>query len=176
MEPDTTKTDDNAAVVPPADDATQKLSAAETKRDEYLAGWQRERADFQNFKKDEFRRLTEARGAITATLVEEILPVLDSFDIAFDFVPEDLANHKWIHGTDQIRLQLLDVLRREGLEPVKINVGETMFDPASHEAMEEVVSDAPEGTVLEEVQKGYVLNGRVVRPARVKVARKANNG
>lgn len=158
----------------PADDLAAKLVACEQKRDEYLAGWQRERADFQNYKKDEFKRLTESREAITAAIIEDILPVLDSFDMAFDFVPEEPAAHKWARGVEQVRLQLLDILKRMGVEAVKVEEGKMMFDPALHEAVEEIASDEPEGTILEELQKGYALNGKTLRPARVKVSKLVN--
>ena len=149
-------------------DITKKLEECEKKRDEYLSGWQRERADFQNYKKEEIKRGAEMRTYLQEGIIRDVLTVLDSFDIAFDFVPDDLKGHKWIHGTEQIRAQLFEVLRREGVEVIKTD-GE-MFNPEKHEAVEEVASDKPEGTIIEEVQKGYILNGKVIRPARVKVA------
>lgn len=151
------------------DELQKKLAECEVKRDEYLAGWQRERADFQNYKKDETKRAGEMRDFMTAGLVADILPVLDSFDIALYFVPDDLRGHKWIHGTEQMHIQLLDILKREGVETIK-SEGE-MFNPTFHEAVGEVESDKPEGTIVEEIQRGYTLNGRTIRPARVKVAK-----
>ena len=119
----------------------EELKKLQVKSDEYLAGWQRERADFQNYKKEEGRRGAEMRTYLTEGMVRELLTVLDSFDIAFDFIPDDLKGHKWIHGTEQIRAQLFEVLRREGVEVVKTD-GET-FNPAFHESVEEVVSQKP---------------------------------
>ncbi len=138
------------------------------KADEYLAGWQRERADFQNYKKEETKRAGELRGMLIEDIVHELLPVLDSFDIALYFVPDDLRGHKWIHGTERMHIQFLDILKRQGVET--INTEGEMFNPAFHESVEEVASDKPEGTIIEEVQRGYMLNGRTIRPARVKVA------
>ena len=148
----------------------EKLKKLQAKCDEYLAGWQRERADFQNYKKEEVKRASEMRTYLAEGMIRELLTVLDSFDIAFDFVPDDLKGHKWIHGTEQIRAQLFDVLRREGVEVIKTD-GE-MFNPEKHESVEEVASDKLEGRIVEEVQKGYVLNGKVIRPARAEVAKK----
>lgn len=163
---------DAASPTPPSD-LEQRLAECQKLSQEYLAGWQRERADFQNYKKDEARRAAELREFAGARLITEILSVLDSFDIALDFVPDDLKGHRWIHGTEQIHFQLLDILKREGIEIIPTE--DETFNPALHEAVEEVKSDKPEGTIVEEVQRGYVLNGRAIRPARVKVARKDTN-
>ena len=170
----------------PVDDPCKEIRA---KADEYLSGWQRERADFQNYKKEEMKRAGELRGMITENIVHDLLPVLDSFDIALEFMPSVVeagkmpqtesepvstitvekieAFKKLKHGFEQIRFQLLDILKREGVEVIKAE-GE-MFNPAFHESVEEIASDKPEGTIIEEMQKGYILNGRTVRPARVKV-------
>lgn len=150
-------------------DLAGKLTECEQKRDEYLAGWQRERADFQNYKKEEMKRAGELRGMLTESIMHEILPALDSFDIAFDFLPDDPATQKWAKGMEQVRFQLLDILKREGVETIKAE-GE-MFNPMFHESVEEVASDKPEGTIVKEMQKGYMLNGRTIRPARVKVSK-----
>ncbi|MDO8557636.1 MAG: nucleotide exchange factor GrpE [bacterium] len=161
---------DEQKTEPVSDDLAAKLAECEKKRDEYLAGWQRERADFQNYKKEETKRAGELRGMLTENIVHELLPVLDSFDIALYFVPDDLRGHKWIHGTERMHIQFLDTLKRQGVET--INTEGAMFNPAFHESVEEVASDKPEGTIVEEVQRGYILNGRTIRPARVKVAKK----
>jgi len=165
MEIDEQKTDEEK-IQPQMDE----LAECRKKCDEYLAGWQRERADFQNYKKEESRRGAEMRTYLTESMVRELLTVLDSFDIAFDFVPDDLKGHKWIHGTEQIRAQLFEVLRREGVEVIKTDA--EVFNLALHESVEEVASEKPEGTIVEEIQKGYMLDGKVIRPARVKVAKK----
>ena len=156
----------------PADKTLEEqLSECKTKCDEYLAGWQRERADFSNYKKDEMRRLAETRDAITENLVNDILPVLDSFDIAFDFLPQEPSVVKWAKGMEHVRVQLLDILKRMGVDAVKVEEGKTMFDPSMHDAVEEVESDKPEGTIVEVMQKGYAMDGKVIRPARVKVGK-----
>lgn len=146
-----------------------ELVECAAKRDEYLAGWQRERADFQNYKKEEVKRAGELRTYLAEGMIRELLAVLDSFDMAFDFLPNDPSTQKWAKGMEQVHFQLLDILKREGVENIKAE-GD-LFNPALHEAMEEVESDKPEGTILEEMQKGYMLNGKVIRPARVKVAK-----
>ena len=89
---------DTSEQIIPEDDLVKKLAECETKRDEYLSGWQRERADFQNYKKEEMKRAGELRGMLTESIIHELLPVLDSFDIAFDFLPEDPATQKWAKG------------------------------------------------------------------------------
>src|SRR3989344_3381747 len=97
--------EENNATIEPADaEALKKLAECEAKRDEYLAGWQRERADFQNYKKEEVKRAGELRGMLTESIMHDLLPVLDSFDIALYFVPDDLRGHKWIHGTERMHI------------------------------------------------------------------------
>ncbi|MDP3963136.1 MAG: nucleotide exchange factor GrpE, partial [bacterium] len=158
---------DEQVIQPEPEDPCKELRA---KAEEYLSGWQRERADFQNYRKDESRRIEEAHRRAIGGLLLELLPVLDSFDMAFDFMPQEEAAARWAKGMEQVRFQLLDALKREGIEPMHVEEGKTVFDPQFHEAMEEAESEKPEGTVLAVMQKGYAINGRVIRPARVRVA------
>ncbi len=149
-------------------DCAAELEAAKKKGEEYLAGWQRAQADFQNYKKDEMKRMEELRGLFTAALVHELITILDSFTLAFHNLPPELKNHEWAKGIQQIQLQLRDVLRAQGVE--EIQATGKQFDPSVHEAIETVPSGEKDGMVLEELQKGYTLHGRVIRPSRVKVA------
>ena len=101
---------------------------------------------------------------IEGDVIADVVQVLDSFDLALHHeMPPDVEK-----GIILIRAQLEDALRRRGLEV--IHAKGQMFDPAIHESVGEVASDAPEGTVIEELQKGYRLAGKVIRPARVKIA------
>ena len=69
-----------------------------------------------------------------------------------------------------IRSQLKDILKSHGLEEIAVSTGE-VFNPATQEAVAEIASDQPAGTIIEEVEKGYLLNGRTIKPARVKIAK-----
>jgi len=161
-------------------DTEKKLKECEKQKDEYLAGWQRSRADFLNYKKDEAKRVTEIFKYATEDLLLKILPVLDNFEKAArqNFLSENLSGqekekiNQVIHGYLQIKNQLKDFLKNQGIEDIKA-VGEKL-DLNFHEVVES--ASAPDGAtadksgiIIEEVQKGYKLNGKVIRPAKVKV-------
>lgn len=133
-------------------------------RKEYLEGWQRAKADLINYKKDEAKRFEEMAKFASEDLIGEAAQVLDSFDLALQHgMPKDMEN-----GVVLIRSQLEDIMRRRGLEVIRAL--HQKFDPNLHESVGEVESDGEEGLVAEELQKGYKLGGRVLRPARVKVS------
>jgi len=106
-------------------------------------------------------------------LIMEILPIYDTFSLAVKYIPEDLKDKEWTKGVVQLKIQLENLLKDKGLEEIK-SVGEK-FDPELHEAVEMVSPPAggekSEGEILEEVQKGYKLNGMVIRTAKVKIAK-----
>lgn len=145
----------------------EALSACEALKREYLDGWQRAKADLSNYKKEESRRFEEFAKFAAEGLIAEAITVLDSFDLALVHgMPKDVER-----GIVLTRSQLEDALRRRGLETIRAKSGER-FDPALHEAIGEVESEDEEGMVAEELQKGYLLNGKVIRPARVKISKK----
>jgi len=139
---------------------------AEQKRDEYLAGWQRAKADFINYKKDEAERMSRMARYATEDIMSELIVVVDNFDLAISTLEKQGEIDKGIH---MIRSQLLDMLKKRGLERITIQPG-SVFDPATSEAISEIASDLGEGLVVEEVSAGYALHGKVLRPARVKVS------
>jgi molecular chaperone GrpE len=148
----------------------KKLDETEKLKNEYLAGWQRARADLINYKKEEMERIGSFIKIAQEGLILEFLPILDNFDIAEKKIPNDLKENENVKGLLQIKQQILDFLRKKGVEEIK-SVGEK-FNPAYHEVVGEVDTDQFEtGTIVEEVQKGYKINGRVLRPAKVKVAK-----
>ncbi len=144
----------------------EKLATCRKERQEFLDGWQRQKADFLNAK----RRMEEERASdgvrTTAVLVEKLVPLADSFDVA---LREEVSGDgvQWRDGVERMRTQLLGILAGLGvsvLEPA----GER-FNPRFHEAVsEQVVTDAAQHqTVLETLQRGYAVGERVVRPAKV---------
>lgn len=165
--------------------ASAKASAGEEKfeeckkqRDEYLTGWQRARADFLNYKKEEMERIAELFNYGVEEIILKLLPILDNFEIIENKLPEDLRKDENIKGLLQIKNQMLDFLKSHGVEEIK-TAGEK-FDPNFHEIIGEVSpSEAlakegitPEsGTIIEEAQKGYKINGRLLRPAKVRLAK-----
>lgn len=150
------------------EDLKKKLAEGEKKVAEYLAGWQRARADFLNYKKEEMERMEVFLKYASEEFILKILPILDNFDLAERKLPEDSKNNEDIKGLLQIKTQLSDFLKNEGVEEIK-TIGEK-FDPNLHEAIEEVeLKNKDSGIIIEEVQKGYKINGRLLRPAKVKV-------
>jgi len=163
----------------------KKLEECQQLKEEYLAGWQRERADFLNYKKEEIERFGEIIKYADVGLVLKILPILDNFEISEKKLSENLkvdelrssspfadarVNDENIKGLLQIKTQIKDFLKKQGVEEIK-SVGER-FNPNFHEVVEEVeVKDKEPGTIIEEIQKGYKIHGKVLRPARVKVAK-----
>ncbi len=144
----------------------EELKRCEAERKEYLEGWQRAKADFINFKKDEGKRFEDMARFVIASIVEEFLPVLDSFDLAFQHgVSKEVEK-----GIMLIRSQFEDVLRKRGIEEIHVNAGD-VFDPAKHESVGEMKSEHPPGAIADVVQKGYMFRERVMRPARVRLAK-----
>jgi molecular chaperone GrpE len=148
----------------------KKLEEVEKLKNEYLAGWQRARADFLNYKKEELERLGEMVKYAGENLILKILPILDNFEIAEKKLPENLKNDENVKGILQIKNQILNFLKEQGVEEIK-SIGER-FDPNFHEVVEEVeAKDKEPGTIVEEIQKGYKINDRLLRPAKVKVSK-----
>ncbi len=145
----------------------EALAATQKERDEYLNGWQRARADFANYKKDEVERLAKSVQYATEDIVSELVRVLDSFDLGLAALEKDGKAEK---GMYMIRAQLEDSLKRRGLERIPIKQGDP-FEPAIAESVGEVVAELPPGSIAEEIEPGYRLLGKVVRPARVRLAK-----
>jgi len=143
------------------------LAACEKLRDEYLDGWKRAKADFENYRKEERARAEAVVKFANEVLIMDCLHVLDSFDLGLATVSDGDHARK---GMELIRGQLEEVLRRYGVERIKVKPGDA-FDPVRHEGVGEVVSGVPPATVAEEVSAGYLLHGKLVRPARVKLSK-----
>jgi molecular chaperone GrpE len=136
--------------------------------DNNLSNWQRAAADFSNYK----RRVEEERAATSqfanAILLARLLSVLDDFDRALDTVPPD-THDAWVEGIRLVQRKLHGLLESEGVTPIEV-VGKP-FDPKLHEAVvHEDTTAYPDNTVIDEVQRGYLLHDRVLRPALVRVA------
>ncbi|MDO8436416.1 MAG: nucleotide exchange factor GrpE [bacterium] len=152
------------------DELKKALEEYQKQKDEYLAGWQRARADFLNYKKEEMERIEELLKYAGEVMLLKILPILDNFYLAMKNLPENLAKDENVKGVLQIQNQILDFLKSQGVKEIK-STGEK-FDPNFHEVVETAESQAQEsGAIIEEIQKGYTINGRLLRPAKVKVIR-----
>lgn len=148
----------------------KQLEESQKLRDEYLDSWKRERAAFLNYKKEEAERVGEFVKFANQELISKILPILDNIYIAEKKLPKDLKNNQWVEGILKIKSQILDFLKNQGIEEIKC-LGEK-FDPNFQEAIEEVKkSDSESGIIIEEIKKGYLLHDKVIRPAKVKIAK-----
>jgi molecular chaperone GrpE len=143
---------------------TDELQATRRERDEYLDALRRLKAEFENARKRQERERVRILETASENLVLGLLPVLDNLDRALE-VEGDIRE-----GVRVTRDQLADVLGREGLLPVASD-GQH-FDPNVHEAvMGQTSDDHEEGTILQTFERGYLLNGKPIRPAKVVVAR-----
>jgi molecular chaperone GrpE len=141
------------------------LAKAERERDEYLELSQRTRAEFENYRKRAAREAAQAGERAKANLIREMLPVLDNLERAIASAGE--GEQHLADGVKMVHVQLVAALEREGIQSFD-PVGET-FDPEWHEALS-TREDGESGRVLDVVEKGYKLNGTVLRPARVVVS------
>ena len=151
------------------DDLKKKLEECGKKKEEYLAGWQRAKADFLNYKKEERERTEETLKYAGEILSLNLLPILDNFDFASKNLPKNLMEDENVKGILQIRKQILDFLKTQGVEEIEAKPG-GKFDPSFQEAVE-TAEGKEAGTILEEIKKGYTINGKVLRPAKVKVSK-----
>ncbi|MGD0576757.1 MAG: nucleotide exchange factor GrpE [Candidatus Staskawiczbacteria bacterium] len=145
------------------------LEEAKAKCEEYLNGWKRERADFLNYKKSEAKRIGELLESSDEMMLLKILPIFDNILLAFTHVPIELKDSRWVAGFIQIKDQFADFLEKQGVDAIK---SEGKFDPNIMDAVEEVKVEGKEpGIVIGEVQRGYVIHGRLLRPAKVKISK-----
>ena len=147
-------------------EALKKALAEEKARAETnLDGWQRAQADFTNYKRRSEQEREEIGRFANATLMLNLLPVLDDLERAFASIPSRLANHDWVDGVKLIERKLRAALETQGLSEIKA-LGEP-FDPNLHEAV--MQGKGKENIVVDEIQKGYKLHDRAIRPSRVVV-------
>jgi molecular chaperone GrpE len=166
---DTTGTAEETAASTTAPEMSE-LDKVRAERDEYLSGWQRAKADFANAKKRADESLVEYRKLATEGLVEELIPVLQSFEMAFANKESwEKADKNWRAGVEYIHGQLKSVLEQNGLKEVN-PLGEE-FNPNRDEAIEFVPVDdvAQSNKIVGVVSKGYSLNGKDIRAPKVKV-------
>ncbi len=143
----------------------EELEAEKLKAAEYLANWQRAQADFINYKRRTEEERAEFNSFANANLVLAILPVLDDLERALEAMPSRIAKSEWGEGIKLVERKFQTILQGMGVIPM-ISVGET-FDPNIHEALRQ--DRGPEGIILEEFQKGYMMGAKVLRPAKVVV-------
>ncbi len=143
----------------------QALAEEQAKAEANLAGWQRTQADFMNFKRRSEQDRVEYTRFANASLMLEVLPVLDDLERALEHVPAKLARIAWVDGVNLIYRKLKATLEARGLTQIEA-LGKP-FDPNLHEAVRQ--DNGKEGIIIEEILKGYQLHDKVIRPTMVVV-------
>jgi molecular chaperone GrpE len=148
----------------------KEVEESKRQSQEYLDSWQRERADFLNFKKRTDKDREQAHSNAICDVIQKYLVVLDDLERALKSRPQELEGSTWVEGIEHIYRKLLSLLELEGVK--LMNPENEMFDPTIHEAVvQEENPDHVSGQIIEVISPGYLIGDRVIRPARVKVAR-----
>jgi len=138
----------------------EELKKCQKEKIQYLTGWQRAQADLINYRRRQEEKENQLKLILQEQLITDLLPVLDTLDLA----------SRQNQEIKPIQDQILQILASYGLKPMQ-SLGQK-FDPHLHEAVDRVKSNKEEGTILEEIQRGYFLGEKVLRPAKVRVAGK----
>jgi molecular chaperone GrpE len=153
-------------------DLAALLAEAETKRDEYLELARRAQADFENYRKRMAAEVQAAAVRGKATVAKDVVPVLDDLERPLEAAgldPEGDSDDGLAHGVILVFRGLRETLKRNGIE--QVDPKGAKFDPTEHEALSTMpVEGVESGTVVEVMQKGYLMDGQLIRPARVVVS------
>ncbi|MCK9379278.1 MAG: nucleotide exchange factor GrpE [Candidatus Moranbacteria bacterium] len=155
-------------------DNEERVEIETSKEDEYLDGWKRCQADFENYKKRQEESRKDLLRYSTESVVMQVIPVLDNFQSAMVHIPDDQSKSAWVIGIMHIQKQLETVLKENGVDEIEVKVGDN-FDTKFHEAVHtKECTTCEEGKKFENkiseiVLKGYRIGERVIRPARVVV-------
>ncbi len=151
------------------DDYEENLAAVVKQSQEFFEGWQRERADFVNYKKRIEREQASLKNFITSEIIKKYIVVIDDMELALKNQPQNQDCANWVNGVNLIYQKLVSILETEGVERIT-TTGE--FDPNIHEALTQVDSTEHEsGHIVEVMRNGYRIGDRILRPALVVVAR-----
>ena len=148
----------------------EEIDHLNQKADEFSDGWQRERAEFANYRKRMGRDLDTQKVNYKIEIIKKYLAVKDDLDRALKNMPESLNDEPWIDGIQLINQKLSNLLEGEGIQAIPAE-GQA-FDPAIHEAIShEDNAEVESGFIIEVVQQGYTIGDRVIRPSLVRVAK-----
>lgn len=161
-----TESQDKQEHVEPEQEVVDTRGEAQSKEEEYLEGWKRARADLENVQKRMADNRIQERAAIKRDVAESLIVLADNFRSLADHAPD--PKDPWVAGVLHVARQFDQTLQDFGVETIA-KTGEA-FNPAIHEAVEEVKGDQSPGTVVELVQAGYKIGDIVIRPAKVKIS------
>lgn len=168
-------TTNSSAAEPQAPSAENTLAAeaikeAQEKAQQYLDGWQRERAEYANYRRRTEREMQQLSASAVGDAFKAVLPVLDDFERALANVPDDIKDNPWASGVSMILRKFHRVLENNNV--TILDATGQQFDPGKHEAIaSEEVPDTEPGIVTATLQRGYLIGDRVLRPALVRVSR-----
>ena len=148
----------------------EQIDQLENQINDLSDGWQRERADFSNYRRRIERDHAEVKQNILVDVVKKYLAIHDDIDLALKNVPNHPDSQSWVEGIQLIDQKLRNILEAEGVQ--RIPAENELFDPNRHEAIAtEENNEFESGRVIEIVRQGYIIGDRVIRPARVKIAK-----
>ncbi|MFN8528973.1 MAG: nucleotide exchange factor GrpE [Anaerolineae bacterium] len=146
----------------------EQIEALQTQAIQFRDGWQRERAEFANFKRRVERDMKDTYSNASSDVLKGVLPIIDDFDRALANVPGDLQNHPWLQGVSAIQRKFIKLLDDFGV--TVIDPAGEVFDPNLHQAIgTDSVDTVPSGHITKVELRGYVVGERVIRPALVRV-------
>jgi molecular chaperone GrpE len=146
-----------------------EIDALQKQSEEYLDGWQRERAEFANYKKRVEREREQLQQNIAGNIIRKYLEILDDLERVLQNQPAEGEDAAWADGIELVYRKFLTALEAEGVVPMEI--ANQHFDPNLHEAIsQEPSEDLESGQIIEVVRNGYMIGERVLRPASVRVA------
>jgi len=164
------------AEMEPAEETEKKeegIADAKKKTDEYLSGWKRAQADFENYKKDQEKRMIEFRKFANLDIVLQILPVIDNFESSLAHIPEKEKDSAWVQGILHIKKQLEEVLKNSNVMEIETKIGDE-FNPVVHEAVQDTketnIDTKKTNKIKQVLQKGYKIESRIIRPVKVIVS------
>ena len=148
----------------------EELDDLRKKVDDFSDGWQRERAEFANYRKRITRDQDSEKQNSKLVILRKYLEIHDDLELAIKNMPDHVKSDAWVNGIMLIYQKLSNLLNGEGLQPIPAE--NCAFDPALHEAISnEDIEGFESGKIIEVVQKGYMIGDRVIRPARVRVTK-----
>ena len=162
-----TEIDNNSQNITEIDKLTIELSELKERSDRLLSNWQRAQADLQNFRRQTVQDQEEAILKANATILTNLLPILDDLERAIQSVPLELHSYSWMDGIWLIHKRLLAIMTAFGVEQVQSEGDD--FNPNLHQSVAE--SPGENGKVISEIQKGYTFQNRLLRPALVSVGK-----
>ncbi len=144
-----------------------ELETIKKEREEFLAGWQRSQADLINYQKEEIQRLKDYSSMVLEAWLQKLFPVIDNFELAKKHLTPEQLQDPSIQGLLLTQKQLVDLLKAQGI--IEYSYLGKIYDPLECEVIQEVEQEDEPGTVIEEIQKGYKINNKIIRPAKVKI-------